>query len=381
MTCALVASACGGTLTTDLPVGIAPSGDPAEFRWHLPAGFPTPIVPADNPMNDAKVLLGRRLFFDPRLSNDGAVSCATCHKPSKAFADGRNLPLGSGGRLHPRNSMALSNVAFQQTLGWADPKTTSLEAQVRIPLLGDAPLELGMGGHEVRVLQRLYDVPLYRALFVVAFATDTAQISVNNVARAIAAFERTLISGNSPYDRFRRGDTHALPKDAQRGATLFASDRLQCARCHSGVLFTNAVRMGGVSPIAPQFANTGLYNVGGNGAYAAPNTGLFASTGVLSDMGRFKIPSLRNVAVTYPYMHDGSVATLEDVIDHYAGGGRTLTAGPAPGIGRRNPYKHAFVAGFRISPSEKLDLLAFLRSLTDSTFLTDSTHMNPWVTR
>src|ERR1019366_416025 len=127
-----------------------------------------------------------------------------------------------------------------------------------------------------------------------------------------------------------------------------------------------------------EFRNSGLYNIDGRGAYPAPNTGLFASTGVASDMGRFKVPSLRNVAVTYPYMHDGSVATLDDAIDHYASGGRKLTMGPYTGDGSRNPYKSALVGGSAITPREKSDVIAFLRSLPDSTFLTDPKLANPW---
>jgi cytochrome c peroxidase len=358
-----------------------PTGDPAAFKWNLPAGFPTPLVPADNAMSEAKVALGRRLFYDPRLSGSQAFSCASCHRQAKAFADGRNLPLGSTGQLHPRNSMALSNVAYHVMLGWADPETRRLEAQALIPILGETPVELGLKGHEDELLQRLRSVSLYRDLFAAAFPGDSQRVSVGNVTRALAAFERTFISGNSPYDQYKRGSAGAISGAAKRGEALFFSDRLKCSRCHSGTFFTNAARWVGSTTAEPEFVNNGLYNLGGTGAYPAPNAGLFAFTGIASDMGRFKVPSLRNIAVTYPYMHDGSLSTLDDVIDHYAAGGRTLTAGPNPGDGSRNPYKSPLVAGFAITAGEKGDLVAFLRSLTDSTFLTDPRLSNPWIVK
>jgi cytochrome c peroxidase len=198
----------------------------------------------------------------------------------------------------------------------------------------------------------------------------------------MATFERTLVSGDSPYDRFTRGDAAALSDAAKRGEALFRSDRLKCSQCHSGAMFTNAARWEGSPTSAdPEFFNTGLYNIDGAGAYPAPNTGLLAITGVPSDMGKFKVPSLRNIEVTFPYMHDGTVATLSDVIDHYAAGGRTIASGANAGIGSANPNKSALVSGFTITAAEKADLIAFLRSLTDSTFLMQPRLSNPWIAR
>ena len=178
------------------------------------------------------------------------------------------------------------------------------------------------------------------------------------------------------------GNTGALSDAARRGEALFRSDRLKCAQCHSGVMFTNAARwVGSTTPGDPEFFNTGLYNLGGAGAYPAPNTGLRAITGVASDMGKFKVPSLRNIEVTFPYMHDGTVATLSDAIDHYAAGGRTITGGANAGVGSANPFKSALIGGFTITAAEKSDLVAFLRSLTDSTFLTDLRFSNPWIVK
>ena len=383
--CAAVAASVAGVVAAcSDPGATAPGGptaDPAAFRWLLPKGFPTPIVPADNPMSDAKVALGRRLFYDTRLSGNQAFSCASCHKQENAFADARNLPFGSTGQPHPRNSMSLPNVAYQVMLGWANPDARRLEAQALIPMLGEMPVELGLHGREAELLQRLRDVSLYRDLFGATFPGDREPVSLDNVTRALAAFERTFLSGDAPYDRFKAGAAGAVSAAAKRGEALFRSDRLACSQCHSGPLFTNAARWVGSTSGDPEFLNNGLYNLDGAGGYPPPNTGLFAFTAKAADMGRFKVPSLRNIDVTYPYMHDGTLATLEDVIDHYAAGGRTLATGLNRGDGSRSPYKSPLVAGFMISAGEKADLVAFLRSLTDSTFLTSPALSNPWIIR
>ena len=371
--------ACGTDRTTGPAI---PSGDPAAFTWQLPDGFPRPFVPADNPMSEAKVELGRRLFYDTRLSGNGAFSCSSCHRQSNAFADARNLPFGSTGQPHPRNSMSLPNVGYQVVLGWADTQTRSLEAQALLPMFGEHPIELGLAGREAEMLNRLRSVALYTSLFRAAYPNDPSPVTLGNVTKSIASFERTLASGDSPYDRYRRGAADAISPAAKRGEALFTSDRLKCSGCHSGVMFTNAARWpGSASTGDPEFFNTGLYNIDGKGAYPVPNTGLQAVTGVAGDMGKFRVPTLRNVEVTFPYMHDGTVATLSDVIDHYAAGGRTLGGGSNSGNGSTNPLKSALVGGFTITAAEKQDLIAFLRSLTDSTFLTTPRLSNPWIVR
>jgi len=378
LTSSLLAAACSSEPVTS-PI---PSGDASAFRWELPGGFPLPLVPSDNPMSDAKVELGRRLFYDTRLSGNGAFSCSSCHRQANAFADARNLPFGSTGQPHPRNSMSLPNVAYQVVLGWANTETRRLEDQALLPMLGKDPVELGLAGREAEMLDRLRAVPVYPPLFRAAYPGDSSPFTLNNVTRAIATFERTFVSGDSPYDRYRRGNPSAISDAARRGEALFMGDRLKCSQCHSGVMFTNAARWaGGPGPADPEFFNNGLYNVGGSGAYPAPNTGLHALTGIAADMGKFKVPSLRNVEVTFPYMHDGTVATLSDVLDHYAAGGRTIASGPNAGTGSANPFKSAMVGGFALSPGEKADVIAFLRSLTDSTFLTNPRLSNPWIAR
>jgi cytochrome c peroxidase len=375
----LVVAACEPERTSGPTI---PSGDPSAFRWELPDGFPRPLVPADNPMSDAKVELGRRLFYDTRLSGNGAFSCSSCHRQSNAFADARNLPFGSTGQPHPRNSMSLPNVGYQVVLGWANIQTRSLETQALIPMLGENPVELGLARRESEMLERLRAVALYQSLFRAAFPGNPSPITLGNVTKSIATFERTFVSGDSPYDRFTRGNAGALSDAAKRGEALFRSDRLQCSQCHSGVMFTNAARwVGSDLPPDPDFFNTGLYNIDGTGAYPAPNTGLEAITRLASDMGKFKVPSLRTIDLTFPYMHDGTVATLSDVIDHYAAGGRTISSGSNAGVGSANPFKSTMVRGFTISVAEKADLIAFLRSLTDSTFLTTPRLANPWIVR
>lgn len=353
------------------------SGDPAKFTWQIPTNIAPPPVPADNPMSFAKVELGRRLFYDPRLSGNGAFACSSCHRQDLAFTDAKNIPVGSTGEAHTRNSMGLANAGYQGTLGWAGPATRSLEAQALIPMFGDAPVELGLKGQESALVSRLAAEPIYQTLFPRSFPGESGPISVANVTKAIAAFQRTFISFNAPIDRFRRGDANAISVAAKRGEQLFGQHR--CVTCHEGPLLTAAAHSGpSPVPFDAGFANTGLYNVGGTGAYPTRNGGLFETTRDPRDIGRMKIPSLRNVAITFPYMHDGSVSTLEDVIDHYARGGRVVAFGPNAGDGKLNPHKDPRLTGFPVTPQSRADLVAFLRTLTDSTFLTDRRFTNPW---
>lgn len=353
----------------------APAG---PFRWQLPAGFPEPRVPADNPMSVPKVELGRHLFYDRRLSGDLSMSCATCHQQASGFNDPRPHPTGITGEVHPRSSMGLANVAYSPALTWANPKLERLEQQALVPMFGEDPVELGLAGREGELLARLGAEPRYRVLFPAAFPGERQPLTLANVVKAIAAFERTLIAGDSPYDQARAGQPGRLSAAARRGEQLFLGERLECFHCHGGFLFTGTVDYAGKATPEVEFHNTGLYNVGGTGAYPAPNTGLLAVTGLPDDMGRFKAPGLRNVAVSAPYMHDGSIATLDEVVAHYQVGGRRIAEGPDAGDGAENPYKSQFVAGFHLTPEERGDLVAFLESLTDSTFLTDPRLANPW---
>ena len=223
----------------------------AGFVWQLPQGFPTPRVPLDNPMTPVKVALGRRLFHDSRLSGDGTVACASCHDPARAYTDGRARAVGIHGNIHPRSSMSLTNVAYNATLGWDDPALTRLEDQARVPLFNTQPPEMGVTGREADVMARIKGDDRYPALFSEAFPEDENPVTVRNVTYALAAFERTLISGNSPYDRWAYGgEMGALGPDARAGARLFFSRRLSCFRCHAGFNFSGPVVYEGSAGIA-----------------------------------------------------------------------------------------------------------------------------------
>lgn len=379
----LAAFALGVVACGDGGVGPAPDG-PTEFDWQLPSGFPTPRVPAGDPMTTEKVELGRRLFYDVRLSGNQTMSCASCHVQALAFTDGRPVSIGAtGDRLH-RSAMSLANVGYQPVLTWGDITQTALTTQMHIPMFAENPVELGLAGREREFLDRLRVDATYASLFPKAYPEQSDAFTIENVTRAIAAFERTLISGDSPADRFRQGDQNALTASAKAGRDLFLSDSVGCFKCHSGnkeVFLTSNFDFEGRSLPHIQFDNNGLYNLtvdGEDGWYPEPNTGLYGITGRPSDMGRFKVPTLRNIAVTAPYMHDGSIATLDEVIDHYAAGGRTIVSGPYAGVGSANPHKSRLVAGFQLSQDQRRALLDYLAALTDPGFLNNPRFANPW---
>lgn len=354
-----------------------PAPDPWE--WDLPRGFPTPSVPDDNPMSAAKVELGRHLFHDRRLSGNETQACASCHLQERAFTEPLTVSVGSTGESHFRNAMSLTNVAYNATQNWASPAVVRLEHQALIPLFGDDPVELGLGGREAELFARLAAVPEYQELFPRAFPEAGGAITVDTITKALAAFQRTLISGDSAYDRFWYGrDVTALSASEVRGLELFLSERLECFHCHGNFNFADSSTHDAVGFVEIAFHNNGLYNVDGEGAYPLHDRGLFDVTGRPEDMGRFKAPTLRNIAVTAPYMHDGSLATLDDVLDHYAAGGRLIVDGEHAGDGRANPFKSEFVKGFELTPGEREDVLAFLRALTDESFLTDPRFADPW---
>ncbi len=330
-------------------------------------------------MSAAKVELGRHLFYDTRLSENQTQSCASCHDQAHGFSDPRPRAIGSTGEVHPRNSMTLTNIGYQPVLTWANPNLFRLAQQALLPMFGEDPVELGLAGQEGELVARIEAETRYRQLFQEAYPEDPA-VSVQSITRAIASFQRTLISGDSPVDRARNGDATALSEEARLGQALFFSERLECFHCHGGLMFTGTSDFAGKSAPEIEFHNNGLYNLDGDGLYPDPNFGLFTFTNRPEDMGRFKAPTLRNIALTAPYMHDGSIATLEEVIDHYAAGGRVLTSGPRAGDGRANPNKSGFVKGFTLTPVEREGLLAFLHALTDEDFIMNPKFSNPWVT-
>ena len=354
----LAAAACVAGCERE-PKSPRPAAEAATaFQWRLPPGFPVPVVPADNPMSDAKVALGRRLFYDTRLSGNQTYSCASCHQQAHAFTDGRAHALGSTGAAHPRSAMALANVAYNASFGWADGRVRTLEAQIAVPMFNEHPIELGIKGREAEIVERFArDAGLFRD----AFPGEAPPIRFDHIVKAIAAFERTLISGGSAFDDYLyRDDKSGMSPNAMRGMKLFFSDRLACARCHSGFNLSGPVTHQRSSAAQPTFHNTALYNIDGRGAYPGVDRGLIDITKNPEDMGRFRAPTLRNVALTAPYMHDGSVPTLEAAVAHYASGGV------------KTPLRSPHIKGFRIGRPDTADLVAFLHALTDRAFVTDS---------
>lgn len=381
LSCALVAlgSACGGGSGD----GVAATPPvPKEWVWSLPAGFAPPVVPADNPMSVAKVELGRSLFHDPRLSVTGTLACAGCHAQGLAFADGRAVARGATGQNHPRNAPGLFNAAYQATLDWANPAPHTLEQQMHTPLFGERPIEMGVNdANRAAILQRLKDDAQYPARFAQAF--DGARtIEWEHVIKAIAAFERTLVSAGSRYDQARAGQA-ALSESERRGEALFFGERgqAQCAQCHGGSNLGGGAFVSAEGSVGtPGFYNIGLFNIGGSGAYPAGNQGLIEFTGRPEDMGKFRAPSLRNVALTAPYLHDGSVATLEAVVALHAEGGRVFGPGPYTGDGRASPYKDPRIDRIAIDAQEQADLVAFLKTLTDEAAARDPRFADPFAT-
>ena len=359
------------------------SGCPREtpYTWQLPPGFPQPRVPDDNALTLEKVELGRHLFYDKRLSANGRQSCASCHNQAHAFSEDAKTATGSTGQKHPRNSMALVNVAYTATFTWAHSGINTIERHVLLPLFGDKPVEMGAAGHEKEILARIRSDATYDDLFARAFASQPERVTFDNVAKALASFVRTLASFNSPFDRYAYyGEDAALTTAQVRGMNLFMSERLECAHCHAGFNFSQFVTHESAAVAERAFHVTGLYPY--SEAYVSgADYGLFAVTAQAADKDRFKAPTLRNIERSAPYMHDGSLATLSDVVDFYAAGGRVLTDGPRAGDGRAHPAKNPFIKGFTLTAQERQDLLDFLSSLTDEQFLTDPRYADPFAPR
>lgn len=301
------------------------------FFSRLPLGVPSALpVPRDQPLTAARVELGRRLFFEKRLSRDGSLACASCHVPAAAFTDGRGRPVGVGGVIGRRNTPTLVNRAYGRAFFW-DGRAASLDLQALEPMV--SPREMGNTHQEI--VRRLSAEPSYRDAFARAFGE--AEVTIGRVAEAIAAFERTLVSGNTPFDRYvTLGDTGALSAEARRGLALFRG-KANCVLCHEPPLFTDE-----------RFHTTGVAWQGG----VLADSGRFAVTRREEDLGAIKTPTLRELTRTAPYMHDGSIATLQDVVEFYDRGGIA------------NPYRDPLLHPLRLTDGEKQALLAFLRSLS-----------------
>jgi cytochrome c peroxidase len=333
---------------------------PTAYNLVIPSNFPQPLPaqPADNQLTVEGVELGRHLFYENALSIDSTVSCSSCHRQELAFTDGRALALGVSQRESARSAMSLANLLWEPKLMW-DGGAATLENQARIPIEKPVEMHQPLTAGVVR-LQRL---PKYPPLFRKAFGSS--QITEENTLKALAQFERTLISGNSRFDRYRRGNRTLLTPDEVQGFTLFITHPNgrqrggNCGDCHSGDLQTNHT-----------FSNNGL-------DLAPADPGLAGVTSLPTDNGKFRVPSLRNIALTAPYMHDGRFATLEAVLDHYNEHVQfnSPTIDPLLLNTTNNPLQLSRT--LELTAPEKKQIVAFLRTLTDSTFVRDPRFARP----
>lgn len=366
---------CGSSSTSIDDGGV----NETAFNWQIREGIPLPVEPDSNPMTQAKFELGRHLFYDIRLSGNGTQSCASCHHQNKAFSDGLVTSVGSTGDVHPRNAQSLVNVAYNASFTWGNPALLTIESQMLVPLFGEFPVEQGITDqNRDGVLQSIIDEPAYVSLFEQAFPEQGNPYRFDNIVKAIGSFVRGLTSFNSPFDQYELGDDSALSASAKRGMALFFSERMECFHCHGGYNFSDSTVDRTIAFVSRPFHNTGLYNIGGTGDFPPGKQGVIEITGDAGDMGKFRAPTLRNIELTAPYMHDGSIETLEQVIEFYSAGGRNIETGPFAGDGRFNPFKDGFVHGFTATDQEKQDLIAFLKSLTDTSVMQSSRFSNPW---
>jgi cytochrome c peroxidase len=324
------------------------------------------------------VSLGRYLFFDRRLSVNSTRSCATCHNPQFAFTDGYKRSLGAYADLHQRNTQPLFNLQYYKYLTAADSTVHNTLQQMDNPLFNIHPVEMGYGLDTITILNTLQADLGYQQLFAAAFPSAT-KITLQHIKIAINSFINTITSNNTPYDKYIAGDSNAITASQQKGMNLFFSKALNCSACHAGVNFSSPQITSSNGDTIFYF-NTGLYNVDSAGSYPLYDQGLYAATKNKKDMGAYRVPTLRNLAFTAPYFHDGSAATLTDVIENYATGGRIIATGINKGNGSANPYKHPLVKGFKLSAEEKTQLIDFLMTLTDSSIITNPLWQNPFAT-
>lgn len=299
----------------------------------MPADWDAPEFPEDNALTKARWELGKKLFYETDLSRDASISCASCHDPAIAFSDHVAVSLGVENRLGRRNAPTLANVAYHPYFT-REGGVPTLEMQVLVPLQEHDEFDFNI----VLAAERLQEREEYRAMSREAYESP---VDAFVITRALGVFERTMISGNSAWDQYDQGDENAMDAAAIRGMELFFSKRAQCSSCHAGEQLTDF-----------SFQNNGLYS-------SYEDEGRFRLTGEESDRAVFKVPTLRNVALTAPYMHDGSIETLEEVIEHYSSGIED------------HPNRSSLVQNLELSSEEKVDLLAFLQSLTDWDFVAD----------
>ncbi|MBM3993793.1 MAG: cytochrome-c peroxidase [Planctomycetes bacterium] len=300
----------------------------------IPLGLVEIVWPDDNEYTPDKAELGWLLFFDKRLSSDGSVSCASCHAPDHAFGDGAPVSTGIGRQNGGRSAPTVINRAYGLLQFW-DGRASSLEAQAKGPIAN--PIEMTTEKDAAKAhatcIERLREVKEYRKRFKSVFGTE--DFTIDHVAKAIATFERMVISGNSAYDKYKAGDKSAMSENQVRGMKVFFSNNARCDSCHDGAAFTTN-----------QFANIGIGMDKPN-----PDLGRYNVTKAEADKGAFKTPGLRDIARAAPYMHDGSLKTLEEVVEHYDKGGT------------KNPWLHQDIRPLKLTKGEKADLVAFLHAL------------------
>ena len=325
----LLFAACSSNVTRSGPGRFKPQVQPLPDQ--LATYEPMPI-PADNPMTPDKVALGRQLFFDERLSVDGSKSCYSCHVCEHGLTDGLPKAIGAGNKQLPRSSPTLWNIGYHQEFYW-DGRSPSLEKQALAAWTG-----ANMGANADEIVAKLNALQDYKSQFQKVFQSDATP---DNVVKAIAAFERTIISGNTAWDRWKAGDSTAISQSAWRGWNIFQA--IKCNNCHDGVLFTDQQ----------------YHNIGIGMDQKEPDVGRFKVTNNPQDTGAFKTPTLRDIEKSAPYFHDGSAKTLEEAVDIMLGGGK-----PNQYLDKKNLEPH------KLLPEQREDLLNFLRSLTTDCKLT-----------
>jgi len=352
-------------------VSSAPLND-NQFDFQTGA-LPLPKEPANNLATEAKFQLGRHLFYDTKLSGNQTISCESCHLQSLAFSDGLKTAVGSTGEKLDRNSQTLTNIAYNSSYTWANPLLKAIEEQLIIPMFGEFPVEMGINdANRDEISARFSNDVAYQELFNLAFPNQQQAVTYPNIIKALAVFNRALISKDSDFDK------GLLSSAAQRGQALFNGEKMECFHCHSGFNFSDSTLHSETVFVSRPFFNTGLYNLDDTGSYPVADNGLYTVTQQNKDKGKFRPPTLRNIAYTAPYMHDGSIATLSEVLTFYANGGRNVASGENAGDGRLNVNKSEFVSGFDMSEQERDDLLAFLNALSDPIFIRNPRYSNPF---
>ena len=302
----------------------------------VPEGFPEPIFPLENKFTKNRWELGKKLFYDPILSRDSSISCASCHLAEKAFSDVVDFSVGVDNAIGTRNAPSLANVAYHPYFT-REGGVPTLEMQILVPIQEHNEFDFNV----VLIVEKLQKDSIYQQMSRAAY--DRGQMDAFVLTRALSTFERSLISGNSRYDQyFFQNNNNALTESEKAGLDLFFGEKTGCSNCHNDFNFTNYA-----------FENNGLYET-------YPDNGRFRLTGENADLAKFKVPSLRNIELTAPYMHDGSMTTLEEVISHYETGGKN------------HPNKSELLQPFTLTEKERNELVLFLKTLTDDSFITNS---------